>query len=86
MSQIKRLWFAIRVTIAMGLTAIFHFRIGVDYLYPMAIDTYSGPFSTYASALESLVPVAISIVLVAAWAYVIFGSVQEEKRRVVRRP
>lgn len=86
MSQVKRLWFAIRVTIAMGLAAIFHFRIGVEHLYPMATDTYTGPFSQYAAALETLVPVAIGIVLVASWAYVVFGPVQEEKKRVVRRP
>lgn len=86
MSQVKRVWFAIRVTIAMGLAAIVHFRVGVDHLYPMATNTFSGPFSEYAAMLESLVPVAIGIILIASWAWVIYAPTQEEKARALRRP
>jgi hypothetical protein len=84
MSGIKRFWFAIRVTFLMGLAAIIHFRIGVDYLYPMATNDFTGPFSSYADALEGVVPVAIGVVLVATWAWVIYSAVQEEKKRAVR--
>jgi len=85
MSLIKRVWFAIRVNIAMGLAAIIHFRIGVDHLYPMATSTFSGPFSTYADGLEAIIPVAIAVALIASWAWVIYGTVQEEQKRAVIR-
>lgn len=83
MSTIKRVWFAIRVNIAMGLAAIIHFRIGVDNLYPLA-ETHSGPFTTYAGALEAIVPVAIALAILASWGYVVYGSVKEEQRRAVQ--
>lgn len=84
MSTIKRVWFAIRVNIAMGLAAIIHFRIGVDYLYPMGATQHPGPFSTYAGALENIVPVAIALAILASWAWVVYGSVQEEQRRALQ--
>ena len=84
MSLVKRVWFAIRVNFAMALVAIMHFRIGVDYLYPMATETFAGPFSQYADGLEAIVPVALSIVILASWAWVIYGTVQEEQKRAVR--
>jgi len=83
MSLIKRVWFAIKVTITMGLTAIIHFRIGVDHLYPMA-HTYSGPFTQYADAIEQIIPIAIGIAMLATWLWVVYGSVTEEKKRAVR--
>lgn len=82
MSLIKRVWFAIRVNIAMGLAAIIHFRIGVDYLYPMA-QTHSGPFTQYAAALEGIVPIAIALAFIATWGWVIYGTVQEEQKRAL---
>jgi len=84
MSTIKRVWFAIRVNIAMALAALIHFRIGVDYLYPMATQDFTGPFSQYATGLENIVPVAIALAMLASWAWVVYGTVQEEQKRAVR--
>lgn len=84
MSTIKRVWFAIRVNIAMALAALIHFRVGVDHLYPMGTTEHTGPFSTYAGALEGIVPIAIALAILASWAWVIYGSVQEEQKRAVR--
>jgi len=83
MSLIKRVWFAIKVTITMGLTSIIYFRVGVDHLYPLA-RTFPGPFSQYVDALAQIIPIAIGIVLLAPWLWVIYGSVTEEKKRAVR--
>lgn len=84
MSLIKRVWFAVRVNIAMALLAIIHFRIGVDYLYPLATEDFQGVFSQWAAALENIVPIAIAVIVVATWAWVIYGTVQEEQKRAVR--
>lgn len=84
MSTIKRVWFAIRVNIAMGLAAIIHFRIGVNHLYPLATQQHTGPFSSYAGALQGLIPITIALAIVASWGWVVYGSVQEEQRRAVQ--
>lgn len=83
MSQLRRYWFAIKVTIAMGVVAIAHFRVGVNQLYPMAQNTFSGPFTPVVNTLEFIVPLAIVGIVGVTWLWVLISPVQEE--RVVRR-
>lgn len=83
MSQIRRFAFAMKVTIAMGLAAIIHFRVGVEQIYPLARGDFAGPFSGIIGILEFLVPLAIVIIVLATWLWVLISPVQEE--RTVRR-
>lgn len=83
MSQIRRFAFAMKVTIAMGLAAIIHFRVGVERIYPLAQGDFSGPFTPIIEILEFTVPLAIAIILLATWVWVLISPVQEE--HTVRR-
>lgn len=83
MSLIRRYWFAIKVSVLMGVVTIVHFRVGVDHLYPMATNDFAGPFSSVVNTLEFLVPLAVVVIVGATWFWVLVSPVQEE--RVVRR-
>lgn len=83
MSQIRRFAFAMKVTLVMGLAAIIHFRVGVEQIYPLARNDFAGPFTGIIDILEFTVPLAIAIIIIATWVWVLIGPVQEE--RTVRR-
>lgn len=83
MSQIRRFAFAMKVTLAMGLAAIIHFRVGVEQVYPLGTGDFSGPFSGIINIIEFTVPLTIAIIVIATWVWVLISPVQEE--RTVRR-
>lgn len=87
MSLVRRYWFGLKVTLLMGLVALVHFRVGVQQLYPMAQNSFSGPFSGVVNTLEFVVPLAIVAIVGATWLWVLVSPVQEERtvRRRVRR-
>jgi hypothetical protein len=86
-SQIRRVVVATGVTIAMSILGLVYFRIATPYFIPMARGNYqglvSGPFSSTAGAIVVIVPVAIGVIVLAAWAWVVVGPIQQE--RTVRR-
>lgn len=87
MSQVRRWWFGMKMTVAMSFAAVIHFRVGVEQLYPMARTDFSGPYSPVIDTLEFIVPLAIVIILLATWAWVLYSPIQRERNvRTLRRP
>lgn len=87
MGQIARVAFASKVTVAMGFAALVYFRLGVNQLFPLAKNSHSGPFTPGVEAAEFVVPIAIAVIILASWAWVLVAPVQEERTvRTVRRP
>lgn len=90
MGQIGRFMFAIKVTIGSILMAILYFRVGIDYLQPMVLGEteafVEGPLTSVASLAFWAVPVAMGIILITTWGWVIISPQQEEKARARTRP
>lgn len=88
MGQVQRIWFAIKVTVGMTVATIIHFRWGVNHLYPMAQTggAFAGPFSPTANALETVVPIAIAVIVLSTWAWVLYSPIQQERTRTPRGP
>lgn len=83
MGYVQRLALAFTVTIGVAVTAIIYFRVG-NSLFELAQT--GGPFDPVIPMLEALVPVALVIILGGTWLWVIYGGVQQKRRRgVVRR-
>jgi hypothetical protein len=86
MGQIGRIVFASKLTVGMALAALFHFRMGVDHLYPLAQNDFTGPFTGAVDTLEFIIPVAIAVIVLSAWVWVIISPTQQERAvRQVRR-
>ena len=85
MSQWQRFGYALFGTIALAVLAIVWFRVGVEHLIPL-VEAHPGPFDQPVTWMETIVPACILILLLALWAWVLVGSVQEERsgRRFVR--
>jgi len=86
MSTWGRIRVAIFSTVALAVAGVIYTRVFAAHLLPL-IDT-SGTFSTPIVWLDQLAPLVIVILLLAVWAWVIAGAVQEERsvdRRRVRR-
>jgi len=86
MSTWQRIGVGLKFTLALALAAILYQRVFVATLLPQVAT--DGPFSTPVVWLERVVPVAIVIILLATWVWVIAGAVQDERtvdRRVRRR-
>ena len=86
MSTWMRFGVALFSTVALMLASLIYNEVFIDGLLPF-IDT-AGTFSTPVVWLERLVPVVILVLLLAVWAWVIAGAVQDERtvnRRRVRR-
>lgn len=81
MSQIKRISFALGVTLKVVVAMFIYFRIAVDEFQPMINGQYSGPFTSEANLAFWVVPIALSIILVATWTWVIISPQQEETKR-----
>ena len=83
MGYVQRLALAFTVTIGVAVTAIIYFRVG-NSLFDLAQT--GGPFDSVIPMLEALVPAALVIILGGTWLWVIYGGVQQKRRRgVVRR-
>jgi hypothetical protein len=84
MSLAGRIQVAVAVTIMDAAAAVIYYRAGLP-LIDMAQTDFQGPFTPIASNLETVVPVVLSVLLLAIWLWVIYGAVQSEKNRVVAR-
>jgi hypothetical protein len=82
--MLARIRFAILVTIGVAVSAIIHYRAGVAFLYPEA-KSVAGPYTEAVTALEVIAPLVLALAMVFAWGYVIYGVVQRERVRSVRR-
>lgn len=86
MGQLARFGTALKITGGYIFVVIIYFRVFMDYLLPYATEDFAGPFSFAAEMMVWAVPVAGSIVVVAAWGWVLISPVQEEKARAIQRP
>jgi len=86
MSTWQRMGVALFSTVALMIGGVLYQQVFVNSLFPM-VDT-SGQFSQPVVWLDRLVPLILVILLLAVWAWVIAGAVQDERtvdRRRVRR-
>ena len=86
MSTWKRIGVALFSTFALMVGGLVYNEVFASNLVPL-VDP-SGTFSTPVVWLERLVPVILVVLLIAGWAWVIAGAVQDERtvdRRRVRR-
>jgi ethanolamine transporter EutH len=85
MSTWRRIGVALFTTIGLMIAGLLYNEVFVQELLPL-VDS-DGMFSTPVMWLENLVPIVIVAILLATWAWVIAGAVQDEKtvdRRRVR--
>ena len=82
MAAWQRFGVALFYTIGLAIGGIIYRQVGVNVLFPM-VDP-DGTFSTPVIWLENIVPLVLLIILLAVWAWVIAGAVQDE-RTVDRR-
>lgn len=82
MAAWKRFAILIAVTVAVSITGIIHYRVGVAHLYPLATGASSGPFTPAVQTLSTMVPLVLVIIELGVIAWVIFGGVQKERSRV----
>jgi len=86
MSTWQRIGVALFSTFALMIGGLVYNEVFVSEILPL-VDR-GGTFSTPVVWLERLVPVLLVLLLVAVWAWVIAGAVQDERtvdRRRVRR-
>jgi protein-S-isoprenylcysteine O-methyltransferase Ste14 len=82
MAAWRRFGVALFYTVGLAIGGIIYRQVGVNVLFPM-VDP-DGTFSTPVIWLENIVPLVLLIILLAVWAWVIAGAVQDE-RTVDRR-
>jgi len=86
MATWQRLGVAMVWTIGLAFVWLLYNEVFSQTLLPM-VPT-DGPFSTPIVWLDRIVPVVVVVLLLAVWAWVVFGAVQDERtvdRRRVRR-
>ena len=79
-----RIGIAFWVSVGCAIAGIIHYRVGVEYLYPLAINDFPGPMSSSVETLQYMVPAVLSIIILGMFAWALAGGVQEEKSRVRR--
>lgn len=84
MGQLGRFMFALKMTFGVILMTIIYFRGVVDNLKPIAND-FQGPMTAPIDMLYWIVPLTLSIIVVATWGWVLISPQQEEKARAVQR-
>jgi hypothetical protein len=82
MAAWRRFGVALFYTIGLAIGGIFYRQVFVNELLPL-VDP-DGTFSTPVLWLDNIVPLVLLIILLAVWAWVIAGAVQDE-RTVDRR-
>lgn len=80
MGQLGRFMYALKVTFAAVLMTVVYFRAVVDHLQPLAAE-YQGPMTQVIELVYWVVPLALSIIVVATWGWVVISPQQEEKAR-----
>jgi len=86
MATWQRIGVALFWTLGLMVGGLIYNRVFAAELFPM-VDP-SGTFSTPVIWLDRIVPVVLVILLLAVWAWVIAGAIQDERtvdRRRVRR-
>lgn len=83
MATWQRFGVALFSTIALMIGALIYNEVFVDGILPL-IDT-GGPFGTPIVWLDRLIPFILVALLLAVWAWVIAGAVQEERTVTQRR-
>ena len=81
----QRIGYGIFSTIALMIGGLIYNEVFVAELLPLIDTTSSSPFITPVVWLDRLAPLILVILLLAVWAWVVAGAVQEERRRDVRR-
>jgi hypothetical protein len=82
MGLIQRLAVAMATTMGSAGVAIIYFRAGEALLFEMIAT--DGPFSSVIGWVETVVPIALAILIVGVWSWVIWGGVPRERAREVR--
>lgn len=83
MATYERIGVAMFFTIALMIGGLVYNRVFVSHLVPL-VDP-NGTFSQPVFLLERLVPVILAVLLLATWAWVVAGAVQDEQRVSRRR-
>jgi hypothetical protein len=86
MATWRRMWILTIVTIGVATVAVIHLRFGVEIVYPMAKNQFSGPFTPAVTALETLVPLILALVEGGTIVWTMAGGVQRERSRIRRGP
>lgn len=77
MSQINRIAFGFFTTVGMAMVSAIYIRAGLPLL--ARLENGDGPLSSIAPEARIVIPLAIIIIELSTLAYVVFGSVEEEK-------
>jgi hypothetical protein len=80
MGQINRIMFGFFTTVGMAMVAAIYIRAGLPLL--ARLEASDGPLSSVAPEARIVIPLAIILIEVSTLVYVIFGSVEEEKKVV----
>ena len=83
MSTFLRFAVTFQATIAVAIGAFFYNTVFVEHLLEFAPE--SGPFAAPVGHLEYIVPIVLVTMLGAVWTWMIYGTVQEERRVDQRR-
>jgi len=83
MSQIDRMIWGGFVTIAVAIVTVMYIRAGLPLL--ARVSESGGPMAGAASNARTIIPVTLALIEGGTLAYVVFGPVQEEKKKVTRR-
>jgi hypothetical protein len=82
MSFVGRVSVAVIATLGVAGAGIVYYRAGLPII-DMAQNQFSGPYTPVATALTNVVPVVLTVILLAVWTWVLYGAVQKERRRRV---
>jgi len=83
MSTFLRFAVTFQATIGIAIGAFFYNEVFLNNLLAYAPE--SGPFAAPVGYLEYIVPIVLVTMLGAVWTWMIYGSVQEERRVEQRR-
>ena len=83
MSTFLRFAVTFQATIAIAIGAFFYNEVFVEHLLDIAPE--SGPFAAPVGHAEYIVPIVLLTMLGAVWTWMIYGTVQEERRVEQRR-
>lgn len=84
MSFIARVQITLATVVAVGFVGLLYIEIGLP-LINMATGEFDGPFSDIANQIGTVIPLVLSLLLLGIVVWLIASSVQEERRRRVRR-
>lgn len=86
MSTFKRFAVALFYSLGLAVGGVFYTNVFVDGLLPLVQE--GGTFSQPVFIMNRIVPIALLVILLAVWIWVVAGAVQDETtvdRRRIRR-